>query len=394
MIVEVISLVVLLVVMAAFFIVKTREMMSPWVVTPVVWAVIMFSYIFVRKELYAISPDFIYGLGLWVVGLSLSSYLAFRLTPSYTQPSWVPCEKNIDIVTILTLVLVPLSVMKAVQHAMLMGSPDQLMMTLREQAINPEENQLGVVNYFVYVVNVLLMIELDRKKIRKKRLALVIVFCLLFFVATMSKTTLLTYIFSGLYILYVNKKVSLKPVLFFAIFLVAMVPVMYIMRGDDDTQTDSDMLTNMLVIYLISSVVAFGYLTPCSTSQWGEITLRPFYNILHGLGFNVHVVDTIQKFVLVPLPTNVYTCLSPFYQDFGLPGVFWFAVIEGVIVGMIYKVSRTGCNILKYVYAFIFTLLVMQFFDEAFSQSISAIIQTLILVCFCHVKFVFKKQEN
>lgn len=394
MVTEIIVLFVLFIIMIAFFALETREVMAPWSVTPGIWTIIMVSYLFVRKELYAISPDFVYGLALWVIGLSVSSYFSFCFFPSYKKPSWLPYEKNIDILTLLTLVLVPFAVLKAVQHAMIMSSPDQLMLTLREQAISPEENQLGVVKYFVYVINVLLMLELGRKKIRKFRLALVIVFCFLFFIVTMSKTTLLTYIFSGLYILYANKKISLKPILFFGLFLVAMVPIMYIMRGTDDTNTDSETLGNILVIYVLSSVVAFSYLTPCSSSQWGEITLRPFYNILHGLGFNVNVVDTIQSFVWVPLPTNVYTCLAPFYQDFGITGIFCFSIIEGLIVGAIYKLSKTGLNLMKYLYAFIFTLLMTQFFDEAFFQAISAILQTFILVCFCHMKIIFKRKEE
>ncbi len=394
MVTEIILLIILFIIMMAFFALKTRGVMSPWSATIGIWTIIMVSYLFVRKELYAISPDFVYGLALWVIGLSFSSYFAFRFFPSYKKTSWLPYEKHIDILTLLTLILVPFAVLKAVQHAMLMSSPDQLMLTLREQAISPEENQLGVVRYFVYVINVLLMLELDRAKIRKYRLALVIVFCLLFFIATMSKTTLLTYIFSGLYILYANKKISLKPIMFFGLFLVAMVPIMYIMRGTDDTDTDAEALGNILVVYILSSIVAFSFLTPCSSSQWGEITLRPFYNILHGLGFNVNVVDTIQDFVLVPLPTNVYTCLAPFYQDFGMIGIFCFSIIEGLIVGVIYKLSKTGLNIMKYLYAFIFTLLMTQFFDEAFFQAISAILQTLILVCFCHVRFIFKRKEK
>ena len=392
MLVEIIGIVVLFSFMATFFIAKTKEPMSPWVITPAIWAVIMFMYIFVRKELYSLSPDFIPGLALWVCGLTFSSYLVYKLCPSYTKPSWTQYEKHVDLLTLMALILVPLAVIKAIQHAMIMASPDELMLSLREQAITPEENQLGFVKYFVYIVNVLLMIELNRDKINKVRLTLVIMLCVLFFVATMSKTTLLTYIFSGLYILYANKKVSLKPVFFFVLFLIAMVPIMYIMRGTDETQTDSETVVNLLIIYILSSIVAFDYLVPCSTSQWGEITLRPFYSILHGMGFNVNVVDTIQSFVLVPLPTNVYTCIAPFYQDFGFAGIFWFAIIEGCIVGCIYKLSKTGCNIMKYLYAFIFTLLMTQFFDEAFFQSISAILQTLILVCFCHVRIILKKK--
>ncbi|MBO5186080.1 MAG: oligosaccharide repeat unit polymerase [Prevotella sp.] len=374
---------------------KRYEIMAPWAITPIVWGVILFIYIFARKELYAMVPDFLNGLLLWVTGLCAASFITFKITPAYKHSQWQACEKNIDILTGLAIILVPLAVYKAIQHAMMMASPEELMMSLREQAIDPEENQLGVVKYFVYIINVLLILELDRLKIRKWRLSMIIMLCFLFFVATMSKTTLLTYIFSGLYILYSNKKISLKPIFFFALFLIAMVPIMYVMRSSGDgPETDSDTITSLLIIYIVSSVIAFGYLTPCSTAQWGEITLRPFYNILHGLGFDVNVVTTIQDFVYVPLPTNVYTCMAPFYQDFGLPGIFVFAVIEGAIIGVIYKYAKTGFNIMKYLYAFIFTMLITQFFDENFFQAISAIIQTLLMLIICHTKFIINKKTD
>lgn len=98
----------------------------------------------------------------------------------------------------------------------------------------------------------------------------------LVFIATIAKITLFMYIFSSLYLLYENKKISLKPILFGSIFLIALVPIMYLLRSGSDQETDTELVANLIIIYMISSIVAFGNITPCSSFQWGETSLRFF----------------------------------------------------------------------------------------------------------------------
>lgn len=368
-----------------------RSIFSPWNTTLIVWTIILTLYVFVHKEMYAISEQFVYGITIWVLTFAAASVFGFVIMPSYKKEQWEVCEKNVDIITIITLILVPLAVYKAIQHAFLLGSPEDLFLSLREQAVDPEENQLGIVKYFVYVINVLLMIELAREKKRKWRIILAVILCFLFFIATMGKSTLFMYVFSGLYILYEKKKISLKPIAIGTVVLISLVPIMYLLRGSSEQETDAETLGNVLLVYSISSVVAFGFLSPCSSPMWGENVFRPFYNISHILGFSfVTPQATIQDFCYMPLPTNVYTVLAPYYKDFGLEGIFVFALFEGVILGAIYKHAKTGNNLATYVYAYIFTMLVMQFFDELIFQGLSSIIQMMIIVLICHTKLKMK----
>lgn len=370
-----------------------RQIFSPWNTTLIVWIIILTLYTFVHKELYAVSEQFVYGLTIWVFTFVITSAVTFVVFPSYKKSPWKVCEKNVDIITLITLILVPMAVYKAVQHAFMLGSPEGIFSTLREQAVNPEENQLGIVKYFVYVINVLLMIEISREKRRKWRLRLVILFCFLFFIATIAKITLFMYIFSSLYLLYENKRISLKPILIGSIFLIALVPIMYLLRSGNDQETDTELVANLIIIYMISSIVAFGNITPCSSLQWGETSLRFFYSFLHMLGVNVDVSKTtLQDFCYTPLPTNVYSVLFPYYKDFGHVGIFAFALIEGIMIGIIYKYSKTGNNLMKYLYAYIFTLLIMQFMDEQIFQGLSSIIQMTVLIFICHINLNYNKE--
>lgn len=369
------------------------EVFAPWTVTPLVWGVIFILYFFSKNDLYSLPTDVVSGLAIWNSLFCLSCFFAFKLTPRYQGAPWMVCHKNVNILTALSIILVPFAVVKAVQHALLIGSPADLFFTLREQAITPEENQLGIVKYFVYVINVLLMIELNRDVLCKKRILIISFLCLLFFLATMAKHTLFTFIFSGLYILYNRKRISLKPFAFFIIFLLALVPIMYFVRGGEDGDT-SLTIWDLMIIYITSALVAFGYITPGSSTQWGEETFRGAYNILDKMGADVTVPPLLQDYVATPLPTNVYTVLQPFYTDFGLSGIAVFAIIEGIIIGIIYKQSQTGNNIMRYLYAFIFTTLVMQFMVEQFFIGISSMIQTIFLILVCHISFTYKNDKK
>lgn len=403
MLTNIIILIFVFAVMLAFFMLSPRfchylpqrQIFSPWNTTLIVWIIILTLYTFVHKELYAVSEQFVYGITIWVFTFTISSALTFIIFPSYKKAPWQVCEKNVDIITLITLILVPIAVYKAVQHAFMLGSPDGIFSTLREQAVNPEENQLGIVKYFVYVINTLLIVEIWRDKIRKWRLLLVIGLCFLFFIATMGKMTLFMYIFTSLYLLYEKGKISLKPIFFGSLFLIALVPLMYILRGSSENETDAEVIGNLLIIYSVTSIIAFGQLSPCSSSQWGEVTLRFFYGILNSLGFNINTPPPIvQDFCLTPLPTNVYTVLSSYFKDFGFTGIFAFALIEGVIIGAIYKSSKTGNNLMTYLYAYIFTLLVTQFVDEQIFQGLSSIIQMVVLIFICHIKISYNKEEK
>lgn len=403
MLTNIIILILVFAVMLAFFMLSPRfchylpqrQIFSPWNTTLIVWIIILTLYTFVHKELYAVSEQFVYGITIWVFTFTIASVLTFIIFPSYKKAPWQVCEKNVDIITLITLILVPIAVYKAVQHAFMLGSPDGIFSTLREQAVNPEENQLGIVKYFVYVINTLLIVEIWRDKIRKWRLLLVIGLCFLFFIATMGKMTLFMYIFTSLYLLYEKGKISLKPIFFGSLFLIALVPLMYILRGSSENETDAEVIGNLLIIYSVTSIIAFGQLSPCSSSQWGEVTLRFFYGILNSLGFNINTPPPIvQDFCLTPLPTNVYTVLSSYFKDFGFTGIFAFALIEGVIIGAIYKSSKTGNNLMTYLYAYIFTLLVTQFVDEQIFQGLSSIIQMVVLIFICHIKISYNKEEK
>jgi oligosaccharide repeat unit polymerase len=389
---ESIVLIILFTLMIIGFWLVKHSIFSPWNVTLSVWTVVLILYVSVDHGLYNITSQMIYGLLLWVIPYSLSSFTFYNLCPSNKSPEWAPCEKNIDFLTIIAFIISPYGLLKAIQHAMQMASPEGIFHTLREQAVHPELYEIGPAKYFIYVAFVLFVIEANRPKIRKLRFTFTILLCLMYFFLLLSKQALFIFILGGLYILYTNKKITLKPFLvFFGSFLFFAV-LLEILRGGGEEKFDSDSILWFLAVYIVSPMEAFCTDMANSSIQFGEYTLKPIYNFLNILGFNVHVPPLLDQFVSVPLPTNVYTTLSPIFRDFGYKGLLIISTLEGAILGCIYKFAVTGNTILKYIYSFLLTYIFLQFFDELIFRGITQIAYVVIIVFFCHIKFTIKKK--
>lgn len=372
-----------------------RMVFTPWNITLVVWIFVLSMYIFVDHGLYDITEQLIYGLLIWVLSFTTTSFFAFKYCPENKAPKWEICNKNLDILLFICLMLVPYAAFKAVGNAVKLASPQGLFFTLREQAVHPELYDIGPVKYFVYVVYVLFMIEINRYKIKKIRFFIALLLGFMFFFITMAKITFFMFVVSGLYLLYEKKKISLKPiVIFFSSFLFLAVLFQALRGADGEKEVDSDSVLWFLAVYVVAPMQAFCTDVGNSSVMFGEHTFRPLYNLLSGLGFDFKVHDAIERFVLVPLPTNVYTMMSPYFRDFGYWGIFVFGVIEGIATGCLCKLSATGNTIIKYIYTYFLVLIFLQFFEEDVFYAISSILYITIIVLFCHVKFVWSKSDK
>ena len=371
-----------------------RMIFTPWNITLSVWSIVLALYIFVDHGLYNITWQLIFGLTLWVLSFSITSFGAFKYCPENKNPQWKICNQNLDLLLIVCLLLVPYATFKAIENAIRIDSPQGLFFTLREQAVDPKLYTIGPIKYFVYVVYVLFMIEINRDKINKIRLSIASFLGLLFFFITMAKLTFFMFVVSGLYLLYEKKRISLKPILIFFLSFLFLAVLFQTLRGTENEKVDTDSILWFLAVYIVSPMEAFCTDIGNSSMIFGEYTFRPLYNVLSGLGFNFYVHDAIEPYVYVPLPTNVYTMMSPYFRDFGYWGILIFGMIEGAVTGCLCKLSATGHTVIKYVYTYFLVLIFLQFFEEDVFYGISSIIYVTVIVFFCHIKFIWSKQGH
>ena len=171
---------------------------------------------------------------------------------------------------------------------------------------------------------------------------------------------------------------------FFAITSFALT----ILRTSENS--DKQNLFELLGIYIYSPIIAFGELSQ-NSENFGEHIFRFFYALSYRTGLSsIEPVETIGDYVYIPLPTNVYTIMQPFYQDFDIFGIFYGSIFYGLFYSLMYfkAIQRQGIYIIFYSY--ISLNLLLGFFGETLltnlSLSLYLFIVTGFIWRFCVVK--------
>lgn len=389
-----IALIVIFALLWGYLFFKYSDIFSPWNVTLLIWIFIISMYSFLDHGLYKADNQFIKAILIWNTGFCVSSYLSFRITPAYQKESWAKNYQTIKIIKWICLLLVPYMLYKSISFALTNGSVADLIFNLRQQTVLEDSGfSLGPLIYLVHVAYVLLLVTIDEEKINRKQFWLAFILCFTFFIVTMSKLTLFMIIVSILYLLYVYRKITIKPFLICGIIFFVFGLLFTNLRVTDSSGESGFDFMDLVGMYVVSPVVSFCYETPCSSDLWGENTFRGYYSLMNALGFVNFIPPKFQEWVSVPIPTNVFTMMSPYFKDFGYSGLAVLSIAEGIFMGYVYKNSETGNNIMRLIYTYILTLLILQFFDELFLVGLSNFIQIVILILLCHTKFVFNEKN-
>ncbi|MDO4930961.1 MAG: O-antigen polymerase [Bacteroidales bacterium] len=369
---------------------KYRDVFSPWSVTLLVWVLIISLYTFMDHGLYDSGPQFVKAILIWNTGFCLSAYFSFRLTPAYTGIPWAKNPQHIKFLTWVCVLLIPVMLYKSLSFALANGSVTDLVYNLRQQIIDDRyEFSLGPLIYLIHVAYVLLLVTIDEDRVKRPQFWLALTLCICYFIVTMSKQTFFMIAVSMLYVYYVRKKISLKPFIIFGVVFVVLGILFTNFRLTSSGRESTYDFMDLLSMYVVSPIVAFCYDSPNSAHYFGEYTLKSVNNLLAIFGGGHRNVQMFQEMVSVPIPTNVFTMMSPYFKDFGYNGLAVISVIEGLFMGGVYKLSESGHNIMRLIYTYILTLLVLQFFDELFFVGMSNFVQIIILLIFCHIKFDF-----
>ena len=87
---------------------------------------------------------------------------------------------------------------------------------------------------------------------------------------------------------------------------------------------------------------------------------------------------------------NTYPFIWDYYYDFGLAGVFFLSLLEGLIIGLIYYQMRISGELkLIVIYSFFFFVMVISYFTNPITSL--NIVASIFVLCFVHHFFVNKK---
>lgn len=217
-----------------------------------------------------------------------------------------------------------------------------------------------------------------------------IVWQLIFVISTVGKLAVLTPVIIFFVIKYIGfkKKIKLRSIGLFIGFFAITSFALTILRTSENS--DKQNLFEILGIYTYSPIIAFGEISQ-NSENFGEHIFRFFYALSYRIGLsNIEPVDTINDYVYIPFPTNVYTIMQPFYQDFDVFGIFYGAIFYGLFYSLMYfkAIQRQGIYIVFYSY--ISLNLLFGFFGETLltnlSLSLYLFIVTGFIWRFCVVK--------
>ena len=118
-------------------------------------------------------------------------------------------------------------------------------------------------------------------------------------------------------------------------------------------------------------------------TQLGNNSLFIVYHILNRLGVgSFAVMERIQPFINVPVETNTYTVMQPFFLDFGYAGLAVFAAVYGMLSGVFYRWHREGRIWGTCLYAVMLAALCTQFHQEELLSHLIQNIQYAVLALF------------
>jgi oligosaccharide repeat unit polymerase len=356
--------------------VKKDNIFSPWSVTLAVWIVEITLFVTLNHGLFPTTGNFETGVFSWVVPFCVTSYFAYKQVKSNTPIRPHEYNKRIfNIMLILSVLFVPIALYTTYKFVMANALSDNLFFNLRYYA-NKDETE-SPLKYIAHVALIPLLAECNRLSINKKRFILLFLLNILLGLSSMAKTSLFTVIITTCFILTYNGKI--KKSIFVYIFL-GFIGLCVVFSGLRSYSGDSEEDTSgVIATYLLSPIAAFDKAAFIHHIQYdGSSTFRFFYQLMKSLGANVDVKRTVQEFILIPTPTNVYTIFYQYYLDFGYIGIVVFGIIDGLIYGYVYgKINDSPSY--KLFYAYLFVSLCLQFFNEIFFVTFSIVIQIFVL---------------
>lgn len=355
---------------------------SPWTIMLLHWGVIMILFVFEGDLLDPLSEQFYVALSLWVSVFVITSFCVYQFLPRKNGGFDI---RNMAINTSvfhfffwLSVIITPLHLFQIMKIVMMFDTAD-LLNNIRTLALS-KESETGLLNYSYVINQVLLVVAMCKlPNIERWRLTVIIICTLISAFAVMEKGILLYLIIVSLFACYEKHYIRLHTI---ALIFVAVLGVFFVLTlarfADGDSQKQSLSFLDFFAIYILSGPVAFGRLVEDLTMQFGANTFQTIYLFLNRLmpgQFEVH--QALQEFVWIPLPTNVYTVMQPFFIDFGYGGVAFFAFLYGLVCALFYRGYQNGSAFCFGVYAYIAFVLMIQFHQEEIFYGLVHFIQFL-----------------
>ena len=348
-----------------FFILTSGKVdyFSPLSLHVISWFFVFFIGLFVGNQFYPLTNDIFYSFIIWFCTLTFSFLLMYLYQGKLNRKDYkyeLKYQKIYIILSIFACVILAGEVFYVG-----MGGPYNFFLNLRLSLFLEEYEgvRYTFAPYFYLLMTPLFAISLiccNTSSLKK----ITTLWQIIFIISTVGKLTILTTLIIYLVIKFagIKKKINIHFLGFILIFFLISSFFLNSIRKSNDSESQS--LAEMLGGYIFSPLIAFGKLRNDS-EIWGEYSFRFYYALTYQLGLNdVKPASTILDYVYIPTPVNVYTGLQPFFQDFGIYGIFFGALFYSLFYSLLYfkVVEKRGIYLI--IYALLSISLILFIFAE------------------------------
>ncbi|QHG09535.1 oligosaccharide repeat unit polymerase [Moraxella osloensis] len=395
--------------LAIFGCLSSKSLISPEFISPCSWGGILLFYQTLPHGLYHLSGKILYIIILWNI------FLIFGV---YTSRTIVNIKKysneQLDTLTgfsrqiynlyyaIAVIGFLP-TVYITYKQIQIIGGDFFYSLRMANTGLVETDISLGIFAYtftFAYIAYCIELILL-RKNSKKRRFIILIIINLLLAFITVSKSAFLFLIIPSIIIYLIkNKRLTpnLKVIKYIFLAFLLMAGIQTLRDNKSINRADSSIV---FYTYLLGGVPALDKIvnSDMTSYQTGQNTLVLLNNISQKIGLSkrdekIYLDDiTYEGYIDVPYPTNVYTAIGPIWLDFKYYGIVIFSFIIGYLSGFFYyKALRYSWALI--VYAYLFCVLILQFFGEYIFTNLSLLLQLILLSYFAYLfrnkRFVFK----
>lgn len=364
------------------YICSRQNIFSPGVISCSIWLLcLVLWYIIPHPKLPGLNGKFAQALTIWITLLCLGSLSMQSVKFKVTSTRLSPAVR--DLYFWLSIACIPF-LLWFIWTAIHNGPSSYWAKNLRLAAIGkgsyagtgeaytPFYSLLWTATYLLYLIDV------NKTNWKRTLISGCLVFA--FAIATMSKTLVLNFGLMTLFMLYSKQKLSVRHIMVALVILAFGLLFLHGMRSNKSLS--ESYVTRITEQYLLRNMPAFETLTPSSAEHNGEHVFRIYYAVAYKLGFSdIEPIDPILPWVMKPIFTNTYTCLYPYFLDYGYWGVGIAALFWGLLIGCFFKCHQEGYKLFTLLYAYFFVMLVTQYNGDTAVTNLAGNIKMIIIIC-------------
>ena len=355
----------------------------PFLYSLVWFVVIFFHFLCVTFDLVTIyelsfKALLVYTLGVVMFTLGgLAIKLKFKAqVVDLEQSQFFEIKKNIDVfLIVLTLIFLPIYIMKSYQLALEYMIYDSLFAGLRNSFV--QEQDIGFSKYgltFAYASFFLQSYLYVRSKNSKVKLALSAIILLIFCFFSTGRTFFVLYLCLIFGILIIFKILNRKHLIYgmaSVLFLFAAIGIMLNKGGSTENNLKENVvgIFESFMVYFIGGLSAFdSFIHSNYANTYGENSFRFLYSMLYKIGLMTSKPSVlVDEYASIPFDTNVYTIYKNYFQDFGLIFMMVVVFFMALLHTYFYLKAINGRQFMPtFLYSIMLYPLFMSFFQEQY----------------------------